>query len=238
MLSRPSRHRSVGESIGIATSILAVAVMPGCTKLESPPALPPLPGPPENTVDLRQTSTLSVPSDFSIQARLLSIGLDMAMKNEQGNFGFIEQRVINLTPTFEIFDAGHQLQARARQQAFSFGTKIHITDANGGALGSVEENVFKSLFRIKTSYSVKGPNGEVLATSEKLDWAGTKVAIKSPGGQVVATMKRPMLDWGGATWTVNIMEGTNIDRRLILFIPAFKTLADHGRSSHSSGHHK
>ena len=109
---------------------------------------------------------------------------------------------------------------------FSFGIKINIVNSNNVSLGSVEEKVFESLFKIKTSYAIKVLNRAVLAESDKVDWAGTTVQIKSSVWQVVATIKRPFFDLGVATWDVKINENPGFDKRLIIFIPAFKTAAD------------
>jgi uncharacterized protein YxjI len=175
-----------------------------------------------------QTRTIrtEIPTTFVAQAKLISIGTDMVLKDDNGEFGKVQQRVLNWTKTFEYYDGSNTIKAKAKQKAFSFGVKIDIVDGNNVAIGSVEEKVFQSIFKIKTSYSIKDPQGIVLAESEKLDWAGTTVEIKNKSGQVVATMKRPYFDLGAATWNVTINQDPGFDKRLIIFIPAFKTAAD------------
>jgi hypothetical protein len=180
-----------------------------------------------------QTSSYrtDIPSNFTAQAKMISWGTQMYLHDGAGRFGTVEERTFNLTRTFEFFDEGRSLQARAREQAFTLGTKIEIVDGAGVPLGSVEESVLKSMFSLKTWYSVKDAQGQLLAESDKRDWAGTSVTIKTPEGGTVATMEHSMFDMGGATWTVHIDPEVPFDKRLVIFIPAFKTAADAARSN-------
>ena len=180
------------------------------------------------------TARAELPTTFTAQAKYISLGTNMTLSDNQGPFASIEQRLLNMTPTFQYFDSSHTLNAQAKQKLLSLGTKIEISDGNGQTIGSVEENVLKSFFSIKTSYSIKDANGREVASSEKLDWAGTKVTINDPSGKMLVNMTRPMWDLGGATWTVNVEQDLPFDKRLVVFIPSFKTAADKVRSDESS----
>lgn len=176
----------------------------------------------------------TLPQQFTVQGKFISIGTDMTFSDAKGPFASIEQRTLNLNKTFEYFDSGHNLSAKAKQQFFTLGAKIDITDSSGKAIGTVEENVLKSLFKVKTSYLIKDASGKSVGQSEKLDWTGTTVTFQDTSGKHLAKMERPMWDMGGATWTVNVEPNLPFDSRLILFVPAFKTAADSARSAASS----
>ena len=180
------------------------------------------------------TARSELPSTFTAQAAYITVGTDLTLSDDQGSFASIEERTLNLKPTFEYFDASHTLRARAKEEMFTLGTKIDISDGNGNRLGSVEENVLKSFFSIKTSYSIKDASGRELGTSEKLDWAGTKVVIHDSAGKMLVEMKRPYFDLGAATWTINVAHDLPFDQRLVVFIPAFKTAADKERKERKS----
>lgn len=175
------------------------------------------------------TERAELPTNFTAQASLLSIGTDIILSDSQGPFASIEERTLNLTPTFQYFDASHHLSAQAKQKIFSLGTKIEICDENNKPLGSVEEIVWESFFKVQTSYQIKDASGKEVGKSEKLDWSGTTFKISDYSGRELIKMTRPMFDLGGATWTINVEKDLPFDKRLVLFVPAFKTAADAAR---------
>jgi len=74
--------------------------------------------------------------------------------------------------------------AKAKEQAFTRGTKIKIYDTNEILIGSVEEVVFKSMFKSSTSYEIKDSNGLIIAISNKSDQMTTKFTFTSNGKEI------------------------------------------------------
>lgn len=58
---------------------------------------------------------------------------------------------------------------------------------------------------------------------------GTSITLTSPEGDVLAVLSRSGLDIGKATWSVN--KTGEIDWRLVLFIPNFKTHSDNQKAA-------
>lgn len=180
------------------------------------------------------TARSEIPTNFTMQAKYFTWGTNMTFKDSGGAFATIEAKHFHLTPTFEYYDGNHNLQAKAQRELFTWGTKIEIKDNKDVVLGSVEKHVIKTAIfslgtKVKTYYAVKDASGHVVAESEKVDFGGTDFQLKKPNGDVVATMNRPMIDLGAATWNVHINHDPGFDKRLILFIPAFKTSADNSK---------
>lgn len=171
----------------------------------------------------------SLPNKFEMDENVMAIGTDMKVFTDEGSLGKIEERTLRLGTTFEYFDSGGEKQATAKKEAISWGVQIDIFDGEGTKLGAVHEKVFESMFSIKSQYEVFGPNGETIASSEKLDLVGTDITIKDPSGDVVATLERPWMNFGGDRWRVDITG--DIDPRLIIFIPSYKTSADNARKA-------
>ena len=150
----------------------------------------------------------------------------MQIKDQNGSFGSIQERMLNLARTFEYFDHNKQLQAKAKARLLSWGTHIDVTDAQGLKIGSIEEQVIKSLFKVSTSYVIKDATGAEVADSGKLDLFSTEFKIKDRSQKTIATMNRSNFDIGGATWHCHVDADIGFDKRLLLFIPAYKTASD------------
>ena len=75
-----------------------------------------------------------------------------------------------------------------------------------------------------SQYSILDAEGKEVASSEKLDFFGTEVTVKDQQGNLVAHLEKPMLNIGGDKWKVSF--SGDVDRRLLVFIPAYKTAAD------------
>ncbi len=171
---------------------------------------------------------LSLQSDYKIKEKILSIGHDFEITSGLQNVGSIRQRVFNWGKTFEMMNEADQLVARAEARIFSIGSKVDIYDCVGRLIGSVQENVLKSLFKVHTVYSVFNPNGEKIGQSKKLDWVGTDITYYSVSGHPMAQMSRPWINWFVDTWTISF-NSTQVDPRLFFFAAAYKTAVDADR---------
>ena len=156
-------------------------------------------------------------NSFTMDQELLTVGMDMQISTG----GRVEQRTLSFGNKFEYFDQSGKLKATAKQEVFSLGTVINISDESGNKIGSVEQEIIESMFSIYSKYSIKDANGKVIGKSDKLDFFTTNVDISDmSGGQIV--MSKAYLSIGDS-WEVNI--NSSIDRRLVIFIPAFISLA-------------
>ena len=156
-------------------------------------------------------------NSFTMDQELLAIGMDMQISTG----GRVEQRTLSFGNKFEYFDQSGKLKATAKQEVFSLGTVINISDESGNKIGSVEQEIIESMFSIYSKYSIKDASGKVIGKSDKLDFFTTNVDISDmSGGQI--NMSKAYLSIGDS-WEVNI--NSSIDKRLIIFIPAFISLA-------------
>jgi uncharacterized protein YxjI len=139
------------------------------------------------------------------------------------NFGKIEERVLSWGKTFQYYDNTGKILSTAKQEVFSFGTKINITDESGQKIGSVEQEIIESMFSLHSIYSIKDENDEVIATSKKLDFFTSYVDIFDTSGKFVANFDQRAFTIADK-WNCKI-ESTQIDKRLIIFIPSFVSSA-------------
>ena len=161
-------------------------------------------------------------NSFTMDQELLTVGMDMQISTG----GRVEQRTLSFGNKFEYFDQSGKLKATAKQEVFSLGTVINISDESGNKIGSVEQEIIESMFSMYSKYSIKDASGKVIGKSDKLDFFTTNVDISDmSGGQI--KMSKAYLSIGDS-WEVNI--NSSIDKRLIIFIPAFISLAQSEKS--------
>jgi uncharacterized protein YxjI len=162
---------------------------------------------------------------FDIDQDFVSIGSDFTVSSG----GVIEERMLNATTTFEYKKDG-SLVAKAKESMFSWGVEVIIYDGSDNKIGSVEEEIIDGLFSMNTIYSIKNADGNVVGKSKKLDFVGTDIDIYDNDQNLVVTMDRPMFNVLADTWHVTV-HNKNIDTRLVMFIPCYKTYADDKRSN-------
>lgn len=177
--------------------------------------------------DSKASTDSELPNKFKIDQDIISIGSDFSLKNGSNSYGRIEERVMNLTTTFEYLQ-NDTLIARAEEAMLSWGVKINVYDGSDNLLGSIEEEILEGMFSIKTIYSIKNSNGDVIGKSKKLDFIGTDIDIYDTDNNLIVKMDRPMINLMSDTWNVQILS-EKIDKRLLVFIPCYKTSADDKR---------
>ncbi|MCB0352635.1 MAG: hypothetical protein KDD64_03895 [Bdellovibrionales bacterium] len=209
--SRPNRGL-----VGLALSLsLLGGVLPGCGRSS--------PSQPQGIVSPYGISK-GIPDSLTFDERVFAIGTDIDVYSDGAKFGKIEEKVLSWGTQFRLYDRDDGLIAIAKQRAVSWGVKIDIYDGEGVFLGTVKEKILESMFSIKSQYSIEDANGVEIADSAKLDFLGSHVTVRDKEGAVVADMDRGLINLTGDKWTVNF--SGNFDRRLLVFIPAYKTAAD------------
>jgi uncharacterized protein YxjI len=182
-----------------------------------------------NNTEVSQDYEVSseLPNEVVMSQKFISIGTDMDILDKSDNtVGKVEERIFNFGRTFEYMDNSGNLVAKAKQRVLSLYTIIDITDANGTKIGSVEQEVLESLFSIYSTYSIKDASGRVLAKSKKLEFFTTDIEIEDKSGGSVSITK-DYINMFGDTWRLNM--NTEIDKRLIIFIPSFVSSTQQSR---------
>jgi uncharacterized protein YxjI len=178
-------------------------------------------------MEITQSGSFEIPNSFKVSEKIISYGCDFNISSGGKSYGKVEEKVFRATKSFKYYDNNGGELARATQSFLSWGVEIKVYDNNNKHIGTIKEEIFESLFSIKTIYSIYSPSGKMLATSKKLDFIGTDIEIFENGISTVV-MKRPMFNLLSDDWSVDI-KSTKIDKRILIFIPCYKTSADNKR---------
>jgi uncharacterized protein YxjI len=181
----------------------------------------------ENELVDTKSDTLNLPNKFNMDEVIMTIGTDMELSSDDQNLGKIEERIVSWGKTFEYITPNGTKLAYGKQRVVSLVTTIDIFDEKDRKIGTFREELFENFFSIKTHYSIKDSNGKLIGESEKLDWLSTNVEIYSPNRELICKLKRSAFNLISDSWTVEIMG--NIDKRLVIFIPCYKTSSDNER---------
>lgn len=180
----------------------------------------------------RSTGAFSeLPDDFQIDERVFAWTTTFDVESGGRNYGSIRERVFSLARSFTYTDGTGAVASTARERLLSWGVRIDVHDSAGRLIGSVEEEVLKSLLKVYTTYSIKDAGGNVVAKSEKSEWLATDIVLYDNSRNVVATLHRPAINWTGDTWNVSIKDRSAVDIRLLVMIGAYKTAVDNDRDS-------
>lgn len=174
-----------------------------------------------------KTDTLNLPNKFDMDEVVMTIGTDMELSSGDQNLGKIEERIVSWGKTFEYMGPNGTKLASGKQRVVSLVTTIDIFDEKDRKIGTFKEELFENFFSIKTHYSITDSVGKLIGESEKLDWLSTNIEIYSPNKELICKLKRPAFNLISDSWRVEIMG--NIDKRLVIFIPCYKTSADNER---------
>jgi len=179
-------------------------------------------------------SAPSLPDEFTIHERVLSLMDTFDLKSSGGKFGKITEKFFSMTKSFTYEDASGACVAKARSRIFSWGTHVDVTDCTDRPVGAIKEQVMKSFFKVYTIYSILGPDGRQTATSEKVEWISTDVVLRKPDGRTIAELHRPWLNILSDNWEVKIRDHQAVDARLLVMIAAYKTSVDNDRRREKS----
>lgn len=163
-----------------------------------------------------------LPNKFSLSEKMISIGTCFDIS---GVNGVINEKVISMTASFKL-SIDNKLVGSSKQRMFSYGSKIDIFDSKGSVIGSVEEQVFESLFSsFYTKYNIYDSKGKLIATSVKHKLMATSFTIKDVNGADICRISRPMINVLGDEWNITFVK-TNYNKLLFVFIPCYKTYRD------------
>lgn len=221
------KYNDYNESLKnkLATGLLGLG-MAACTTPSNDVVAP-------NTIQQTEVSKpnssndIELPNSFEIDQDIISIGNDFHIGSDAGSCGVIEQRIFSWGTTFEYMRNDTSI-AIAKERVLSWGTNIDVYDANNNKIGSIEEEILESMFSVYTKFSIKDGDGNIIGKSKKLDFIGTDITIYDNDGNVVATMERPMINLLSDSWSIKISSDV-IDKRILVFIPCYKTQADDER---------
>ncbi|MBI5623623.1 MAG: hypothetical protein HY924_07595 [Elusimicrobia bacterium] len=180
-----------------------------------------------------------IPASFRIYERFFTLFVEkFDLKDSSDNaFGRIEGKFFRLTKTFQYLDASGHKVAEARARFFALGSTVDVTDGQGRVIGTIKENILKSLFKVYTSYNILDAQGRVAAESEKVEWLSTEIVLRSPDGRIAATVRRGFkenLFRFTDRWDVTISDPKAVDPRLVVMIGVYKSSVDNDRRKKAS----
>jgi uncharacterized protein YxjI len=177
-----------------------------------------------------------IPNQFEIDEKLLNIGNDFYITNsKRENFGKIEQRFLSFGKKFEYFDSTGKLDAVAQEEAMSFKSIVNVKDSNGVLIGTIEEEVLESLGNMlegQNVYSILDAQGNVLGKSKSDIIIKNNIDIYDNNDNLIVTFHTPALSFG-ERWKSEIKDN-KIDKRLLIFIPAYISSKSSSSKSSSS----
>jgi len=176
----------------------------------------------------------SVPSKFTLKEKVISLTTTFDLKGGGKSLGRITEKIFSLTRAFTYDDASGNRIAEARAKLLSWGNQVIVTDCQGREIGTIKEEIFKSLFKVRTIYKILDARDHEIAKSEKVDWVGTSFTLRDGRGRKVASLERPWINLLSDSWDVTIHDSKAVDPRMIVMIAAFKTSVDNARRAESS----
>ena len=178
--------------------------------------------------EISQSTHNNIPSQFKMKSKILTIGTDMFVTDDNNsNYGKVEERILSLGTKFEYKDNTGKIVATAKEEILTWSTKIDITDSSGKFIGSVEQEIMESLLSWYSIYSIKDANGNQIAKSKKIDFWTSNVDIFDMSNNIIGNFSQESFTIGHE-WDISITG--NIDKRLIIFIPSFISSSQDAKS--------
>ena len=171
------------------------------------------------------TSVPQLPAAFELNERVFNVGHTFDVQSGDTTYGKVEEKWFRFTKTLFYTDNDGKLVAYARKAFISFGTRIDVFDGNGVYIGSLQKQVFSSLLKVTTTYSVLDAKGYEIASCQKTSIITTDMQLQDIAGNHVAELYRP-LSLVGDSWLLKVHKAGAIDSRLLVMIGPFKTMAD------------
>lgn len=172
-------------------------------------------------------------SNFTVQENTFTTKTDMSLTSGGANLGQVDQARLSWRESYTYYDGHGKIEATATKRALSSGVCIDIYDGDGNQIGMVSEKVVKNLlnsfvpFGSHKYFEITDADGKVVAESAKSEMIGAEIVLSSPEGVQLAVLSRSMFDQGKDTWDVEVTG--EMDRRLLIFIPSFKTHSDNSK---------
>ena len=182
------------------------------------------------SVSTQDCAVPKMPNEFKLVEKVISLTTAFELKSKNGDLGTVTEKLISLTTTFTYKDDKGGMVATAKEALISWGTRIDVYDCKDRLIGTLQEKVFKSLFKAHTNYSILDAQGNEIAISEKLDLLATSITLSGKDGSVFVELKRPMFNLFSDTWNIKVHPKNTVDFRIIVIVAAFKTAADNERA--------
>lgn len=170
-----------------------------------------------------------VPDQFSVNERILSVMTTLDLDGPSGSFGTVTKRFFSVADQFDWTAPSGATVATGRKRLLSWGNIVEVFDGSGHKIGTIKEEILKSLFKVYTTYWILDANDRPVARSEKVDWLGTEITMFDGGGHRVVRLSRPWINLLGDKWEVQVANQKVVDPRLIVMTSVFKTDADNQR---------
>ena len=170
---------------------------------------------------------------YSMTQSFFAFGTDFYIYTSAGQLaGWVGQRNLHWSKTFDLYNEKNEFVARAREQAFTWGVKIDVTDCEGRPLGSIQENIISSLFKTWSTYTLYNANERAVGQSKKLEYGDTSIVFFTKSDGRIAEAYRPWANFFRDHWEVRLSsEKPEFDSRIVFFVPAFKSTSDAQRAA-------
>lgn len=179
----------------------------------------------DNSVAKINTNS-EIPNTFYINEDISLIWNNFSIVDANNqDIGFnLKEKVLSLTRKLELYK-WQDLQYYAEKSFFSIWTEVKVYNKDNILIWTIKEDILKSLFKTYTTYSLFDANNNKIWYSQKLEFLDTEFEILDNTDSIVAKIHRPTFNFFTDSWWIEI-KNSNIDKNLLLFIPAFKTVAD------------
>lgn len=174
-----------------------------------------------------------LPANFSLYEKFFTIMDALELKSGNASYGRVTQRFWALSKAFYWDDPRGRRVAEARARILALGSTVDVTDGAGNKVGTIKEEILKSLFKVWTTYRILDPQGRQIASSEKIELFSTEITLKRQDGRSVALLRRGFKEnllRLTDRWDVTVYDANAIDSRLLVMIAAFKTSVDNDRA--------
>jgi uncharacterized protein YxjI len=197
--------------------------------------------------------TLELPKRFFIRETLSSgvtpFVYDFEILDTRDRvIGSIENRVMRLTSTQQVFNTNHELVAEAEAQYVSWGTDMKVLDCQGKRIGKIRED--QVVGRIASAGSIQtldiqDAEQNKIAEASKLDTSfikhifvlgkivhilgfarNSEFKIENNSGTNLAHISRSFAQPIRDTWELDINKTDEIDPLMLIFLPVYRTRVD------------
>lgn len=194
--------------------------------------LPPLAVAAARAPRAQASSAPELPANFSLFEKFFTVMDALEIKSGDTTYGRVTERFWAWSKSFYYDDAQGRRVAEARARILALGSTVDVTDGAGNKIGTIKEEILKSLLKVWTTYKLLDANDRQVASSEKVELFSTEITLKAPDGRSIALLRRGFKEnllRFTDRWDVSVYEPGRIDSRLLVMITAFKTSVDNDR---------
>ena len=170
--------------------------------------------------------------EFRLEENLVGVGTNLEIQSPDGTpFGLLDERVLAIGAEYRVLNHDEELVATAKQKVISWGVSVRVDDCLGRHMATIEERVFESLWRVRTTYEILDPSGRQVARSDKTEFMGVDMEFVDPDDNVLGRIERSLM--GGMiydVWNGSITDGSPDAMIVLAVAAALKSRADNKRS--------